>query len=457
LVRKLTLLIVMLVVASILAACGGGAEKASDNGSKQPAQQKDQSSNTQQAEQSSGNEPITLRFAWWGNDPRHQATLEALDKYMELNPHVTVEAEYMGYDGYLKKLATQFAGNLAPDLFQYNNAFTDQIGDFIYDLLQAGDLIDTSTFPEATIRDAGMHQGKLIQIPAGIIAAGTIQNTTFFEKHGIPSETEWTWDNLLEIGKKVHETDSNDYLLTADIDVIDKLILVPYITQKSGKLWVNDDYTMNVTEEELTEAYSYLKSLYDNGVLEPFGDSTAFVAKMEQNPKWVNGQIGMLLDYVSAYDKYVQAVSGGTISVGPFPSTKDAVQSANPLVAGVGYAINKDSAHREEAAKLLNWLVNDPAAAVILTTQRGIPGSSTALAAITEAGLLNAEIKKGIDMAARHESLPLTPLSDSANLRLVHVDSVQRVIYNVQTPNAAAREALINMKDKLTEMKEAVQ
>ena len=45
-------------------------------------------------------EQVTLRFAWWGGDSRHTATLEAIAAYEKQNPNVKIEAEYQGYDGY---------------------------------------------------------------------------------------------------------------------------------------------------------------------------------------------------------------------------------------------------------------------------------------------------------------------------------------------------------------------
>ena len=46
---------------------------------------------------------VSLRFSWWGGDARHQATLEAIQLYMDRNPHVTIEAEYGGYADYYQK------------------------------------------------------------------------------------------------------------------------------------------------------------------------------------------------------------------------------------------------------------------------------------------------------------------------------------------------------------------
>lgn len=451
--KGLWMLIVAVMI--VLSACGGNGGSSGGEGGTAGNSGTGTSGTPSEAGEGKQQDPVTIRFAWWGSDPRHQATLEAINKYKELNPHVSIEAEYMGFDGYSKKLATQFAGASAPDLFQYVNAFNDQLGDFLLDLKTTA--IDTSTFPEAALRDFATYEDKLIFIPTGQIAAGSIYNEAFFDRFNLPKDTVWTWENLLELGAKVHEQDSKSYLLTADIDVIEKLILVPYITQLTGKTWISDEYTPNFTEQELAGAYQYLMQLYSSGALEPFGDSTAFVGKMEQNPKWVKGEIGMLFDYVGAYDKYAQSVTEGAIAIGPYPEHPDAKQSSNPLSAGLGFAINAQSEVKEEAAKLLNWLVNDPEAAVILNTQRGIPASGSALEALSASGKLQPQIKSAVEYAATRKSLPLTVLSDNANVRAVHEDTIQKVIFNKLTPQQGASEAFAAIQEKLEELKAAAQ
>ncbi|MBN2983017.1 MULTISPECIES: ABC transporter substrate-binding protein [Cohnella] len=435
----------LLALMLMLAACGGQSGGGANGGDTVPAGEGGASAEGGKAD------PVTIRFSWWGSGPRHEATLAAIEKYMELNPYVKVEAEYMGFDGYSKKLATQFAGDSAPDLFQYVNSFNDQLGDYLMDLKQAE--IDTSTFPESALRDFATYEDKLIFIPTGQDTFGAIYNEAFFEKHGIPQDKSWTWDSLIEIGKKVHETDPDDYLLTADIDVIEREIIIPYVTQRTGKIWINDDFTPNFTEQDLEGAYSYLLQLYENGVMEPFGNSTAFVGKMEQNPKWVNGEIGMLFDYAGAFGKYEQSVSGASISIGPFPEHPDAKQSANPITAGTGFAINDSSKVKEETAKLLDWLVNDPEAAVILNTQRGIPASGKALEALGASGQLKPEIKAAVEYAGTRTALPITVLSDNASIRVAHEDAIQKVIYKKLTPQQGAAEAMANIKEKLEELK----
>ncbi|MFC0214021.1 extracellular solute-binding protein [Paenibacillus chartarius] len=402
---------------------------------------------------STADKPVTLRFAWWGTDARHKATLAAIDLYMKQHPNIKIEAEYMGFDGYNKKLATQFAGNTAPDVFQFTYEWSVDMNEFMLDLTTVKDQIDMTKLPESALKDFGAYKGKQIMVPSGMFAATSIINQDFLQKYGIASDTVWSWDKIIEEGKKIHDKDKSAYLLTADIDVLNKLILQPYIMQKSGKGWVNDDFTPGFDKAQLTEGLTYLSKLYKSGAIEPFGDSTAFVGKMEQNPKWVKGEIGMLIDYVQALDKYKQAVPNAKIGVGSFPENPGAVQSGNPVVAGTGFAIWKDSKNKEAAAKFIEFLVNDKEAAQLLTTQRGIPASTVARQALQDSGKLSPDIAKGLDLAVAKKTVAPNVISTNAELAQVVKDSLQKLIYDQLTPDKAADEIMKDFTTKLQELK----
>jgi len=80
-------------------------------------------------------EEVVLRFSWWGAEDRHKATLEALELYNQEFPNVKVEGEYGGWDGYVQKLATQIAGNSAPDIISVPDIEA-------YNLMSMGVLLD---------------------------------------------------------------------------------------------------------------------------------------------------------------------------------------------------------------------------------------------------------------------------------------------------------------------------
>ena len=216
-------------------------------------------------------EEIELRFMWWGGDARHKATLAAIDRYMELNPNVKISAEYSGYDGYYQKLATQLAAKAAPDLIQMDTPW-------FYDLMRQGDLfvdlygvdtIDKAAFDESTLGTC-LRNGQLVGLPTGVtVEQWFIANGDLLDRHGIPRDVKLDWDNLIEYGKKVHEESPDEYLLNAGETTLVPLLKL-YIAQRTGESIVTDDYELMIDEAILTDAFTYLKRLYDEGVLVPF-------------------------------------------------------------------------------------------------------------------------------------------------------------------------------------------
>ncbi len=100
-----------------------------------------------QALAESDKEEIVLRFSWWGSESRHEATLQALEKYHELNPNVTIEGEYSSFDTYYQKLVTQFAGGTAPDIIQIDQPWISDFagqGEFFENIYDYEGIMDIS-------------------------------------------------------------------------------------------------------------------------------------------------------------------------------------------------------------------------------------------------------------------------------------------------------------------------
>jgi oligogalacturonide transport system substrate-binding protein len=400
---------------------------------------------------------VNLRFCWWGSDPRHKATLNAINAYMQKNPNVKIEAEYMGYDGYYKKLLTQFAGGTAPDIIQLDTQWSAELtaqDNFFLDLNRAKPKLNSNTFSKAMLKDYCIFNKKLIGVPAGVSVVTVLGNKDFFDRFKIPANTVWTWDKLLEYGKKVHEQDKNAYLTYADIDVVNRLILRPYVAQKTGEIWIRENYTITFTKKILMEALTYISNLYKSGTLEPFGESSAFVGKMEQNIRWINGNIGLAFALTPTISQMKSTVPADRqFIIAAFPMHKGAKQSANPLRPSQLLTINKATRNPAEAVKFLNWFVNAPEAAVILGESRSTPAGSIARKALVDAKKIDPLIAEALDFAVKKPGKAWGTLTENTEISQINKDALEKLIFNKITPEQAAEEIIKNYKAKLDELK----
>ena len=252
-----------------LAACGGSAASSAAPA----ADSTSGAASTSTAASTSSDEQVTLRFAWWGGDERANATMEVINKFMEENPNIKIEAEYGSSDGYHDKLATQLASGTAADIVQIDPETMPSFvstGDYFLDYKDYD--FDLSNFDPNYIglRVNGNYDGKQLGLPTGIAGPALVVNEELAEKYGIDFNTQYTWDQFIEWGKQVHEADPDTYLLCTNKEYVTNLVFFTYMKQLTGKtIFDADSKEFNYTEEDIQNCLDLVKSLYDNNVCAP--------------------------------------------------------------------------------------------------------------------------------------------------------------------------------------------
>ncbi len=434
-----------------LTACGSGAKESNQTTTAAAADQTKEGAAGENT--ASGSDPITLRFAWWGGDARHQATLEAIELYQERNPHVKIEAEYQGYDGYYEKMMTTLSSGTAPDIFQFHRDWLADVQDAKHYLSDLSTLpVDTSTLKEGLLEKSGTYKEEPIMFPVTVGAQVLFVNTDFASEFGVDMEKEYTWKEFMELGKQVHEQDSEAYLMTADIDVLNRLIILSYISQQTGKSIVDEEtYELTFTEAQMTEALQNILDLYESNTLEPFGEAAVFVGQMDQSNKWLNGKIGILMDNTGNGVKYTAALPD-KMDVMKIPTQEGAVCSGVDFGGNMGISINDSSPNKEEAAKFLDFMFNDPEAIEILQTTRGYCPTEKAEEVLSEKGLLNEIQKKGVELG-KENSYSINAISSNTELETIRKNVIQEVIYGDSTPEEGAKEIVEQYESILEKLK----
>lgn len=402
-------------------------------------------------------EPVTLRFSWWGSDSRHEATLKAIARYSELHPNVTIEGEYQGYDGYQQKLMTQISGKTEPDLMQL---------DYIWypDLSAQGDIfvnlgndskIDLSAYSESILKDYCSIDGNVIALPMGTNGFGTMINTEFFTKHNLSLDTVWTWEKMIEEGKRIHENNPNDYLFAIESGTstggIGPFIMSSYIYSKTGEYWANEEnYTINTSKETFVEAFTIIKELFDSGAAQPLGEASLFTGQMEQNPKWLNGEMGFTVDWSGTVGKYKAAIGDDSFTVGMPPFADNGNNQNISIKPSMVLAVSNRSANAEVATDFANWMMNDPEAVAILGTQRSVPTSQTAFKVLQDANSIDPHVASMVEFTNENPAPPAPLVQGNTEIADIVKDICEQVVYGQLDPDAAADRFLDHVQAKLT-------
>lgn len=445
--RKISAIILALIMSvGMLAGCANNVRPAAES---QSGQGNGRESGKVQSEDPQ--QDITLRFMWWGGDERHKATLAAIEAYMAKNPHIKIEGEYQGYDGYRDKLTTQLSGGTTADIVQFDFLWREELagsGDFFADYNEYADIIDLSQFEMDIVEPYGKINGKLFGLPTGSGPMALMVNKKSCEKYGVDTSYNWTWEDMIKEGKKVNASDPEAYFLWGNEY---ENLLRPYVIQKTGTQFVNDDYTLGFAREDLVDAFDYIRRMYDEKVHQPAAEAYAYKS-LSENPKWLDGRVVATIDYASMLESNFQT-NPEDAEVIMIPIADGARNSGIVCPVAQLLCVSKDSKHVEESVKFVNAFLNDPDMVKILGTVRSVPSSHAALETLEKAELLNPIVKKAVDLAFSNPGLVNNSITENGELTSIAMDIIEQLRYKKLTSEQAADEFISRFESKLEELK----
>ena len=417
--KQAALILAASMLATSLAGCssGGGAEETTAATTAAAAADTTAAAGDEGGSAEGGQEPVTIRFSWWGGESRHQATLAAVDAFMEEYPWITVECEYSAWDGWQDKVATQLAGGTAPDLMQINWDWLYHYsgdGSKFVDLNEFSDIISLENWPENNLQAMNVG-GKLQGVPISVTSKLMMFNKTTFEKAGIEIPT--TWDELLAAGKTFQEVLGDEYYPMENAGYERFWIMVWYLQQKYGKPWV-ENMEVQYTLDEVIDGMNFINAMEENHVMPTIAEYQGDGAEsLLVNPKWMDGRYAGVLEYDSAANNIVNSVNEGQESVMAEYPTMDGAKGFGMTKVSQGFAITETSEHKEEAALLLEFLTSNETGVKLLTTERGIPCNTVAMQILEDEGLVDPNVAEANRIATTNAAYTFDPNFEHSALK----------------------------------------
>ncbi len=399
------------------------------------------------ANEKTENEPVTIRFAWWGDAVRHEATLKAIELFETKYPWITVEAEYQGWDGWSTKFLTQCASGTLPDVVQDAGyvTYTRQNGSSYVNFneyIESG-VVDT-TYLSQSLLDAyctDSKTGEVYLMPTGVQAWTTLQNNDLLSKNGITMpEDGWTWESLIPAAQALHSADPEAYLLNCSLETLAAWMLPQYIQQKVGGVVISDNGDIEYSIDDLESYFTWLKEMYEVGGLQPRSEAMLYDGSPLENPKWANGKLAISQFSSASYTWYVfnEYLEENTEVVPCFKFSGEANNDTIMVPPASWYAIPSTSEHPKEAAMLIDFLINDVEAGLIQGTVRSIPANSRVLKALNENNLVNAGIAKAVELGSPRACVKRGTPACSNDINQAYYDYIEEIAYGRMTPKEAA-------------------
>ncbi len=417
-----------------LAACGG--EEGSEENTSGD-------SSDEGSDEASGD--VKLRIAWWGEQSRNDYTLEVIELYEEQNPGVTIEPEYASWDDYWRKLAPQAAANELPDIIAMDLSYLSQyaengqlanLSDFI------GSEINVDNISEDNINTGKVNDG-LYGFNLGVNAVGFQYNPEKLKEIGIEEIPEdWTWDDFMEMSQKA--ADAGVYFdngFQADV------FFNYYLRQNGKRLYAEDGSGLGYEDDQLfVDFFSMIQKEVEKGAT-PTPDFMAQLAGPEDDPvvkgegvgifQWSNQFVG--LEQTSGLDFNIAPMPGPNVSDGLF------------LKPSMFFSVAENSEAKAEAAKFIDFFVNNIEANKLILGERGVPVSSAVKEALAEeVSSSQAEVFEYISWVEEN-STPMGPADPAAAGEIIELltNLSEQISYGEITPEDAAEHFRTNAESIL--------
>ncbi|MQS05916.1 ABC transporter substrate-binding protein [Streptomyces alkaliphilus] len=321
-----------------------------------------------------GDGQVTIRFSWWGDDSRHRITEEAIALFEEKNPDIKVQGEYSAWDSYYDQLTTQVASNDAPDVFAIE---IRRLGEFARrgSLADLGGLVDTSDLNEQLLPSGNVDDVQYA-IPTGANTFAVMLNRAVLQDAGleVPDDTSWTWEEYLELSAQVTEnTDSGVY--GTQINFNDAYLRV--FANQRGEDFYTDD-AMGISEETLADWFRSHLDLMEAEAAPDAARSTE-IGSTGVETSLIATNTGAMGMWWSNQLNAMTTGSGQEVEVLRMPKEAGADTSGMFLQPTMFWAAAESGSHQEAAGKLIDFLANDPDAARILGSDRGLPMNDAVL------------------------------------------------------------------------------
>ena len=353
--KGFTILAVMLAFALIIAGCGGKSNDSSSSGSNTPSNSSSAGGSNGSSDSSSGgsgnsgSEPaqeVEITLNGWGASPEEQELLQqTLDEFMKKYPNIKVKYEVIS-EQYMDVIKTRLIGGQAGDVFYLDSSEAEAL--FAQNVLEPlngyiTDEFDINDIEEPLLNAFKGADGNYYGFPKDMSTLVLFYNKKHFEEAGL-SGPPTTWEELIDYSKKL--TKDGRYGLGVAPELARQMFMIKAF---GGEVIDADGKAAFATPEGLKGLQLVIdQHLKDKTSVQPSEVGAGWGGEMFGQEK-----VSMVLEgnwAIPYLDNNFPDLEYGTAEVPTVNGKK------GTMAFTVAYVMNKQSKHKEEAWKLIEFL-----------------------------------------------------------------------------------------------------
>ncbi|MFA9557869.1 ABC transporter substrate-binding protein [Evansella sp. AB-rgal1] len=435
------LMFAMLAFILVLVGCSNNSNDASS-----PSNNNDNNTNTNNDNNDNSGtddtpEDVTIRVAWWGGQERHDRTIEVIDLFEAKYPHITVEPEYTGWDGYWERLTTQAAGSNLPDVINMDNSRLNEYyaNNLLLDLtslIEEG-LINLDDVDDV-YQDINVFGDEVIAISLGANALGISYNRDYVEEFGLDFSPGYTYDDLYDMMLEVKAAKTDGDFFGFDFAGSEYEMFYTYARQAGESFYNAEGNGLGFEEQTLVDYFTWVEKM--------FADEAA--ASHEIRAEYIDGGNSMLQEgsafaQMAASNQVIGHAAGSDYELGlNILPTLEGGENGNWIRPSMSFSISTHSEKQEASALFIDFFTNSLEANEILMADRGVPVSSAVRAHL--GSMVDGPVQETFDyleLVAEYsrEADPLSPPGET-EVRSAFVRVTEMLSYGRISPEEAAQQ-----------------
>ena len=390
-----------------------------------------------------------LRVAWWGSESSNKLYLGEADMFKEATG-IDVEPEYFSWDDYWTKINSMVVGEDLPDTLRMDYAYIkgyvdqNQLMDLM-PLVESG-AIDLSKVADSTI-SGGRFDGGLYGINAGSNGLCMAVNEKLVTDAGmeVPAN-EMTWEEFEAWVIEFHEKTGKygiDLFGLKDYNGVFRI----FAREHGEELYNKAQDGAGFSAETLAAYFASVKRIQDAGATQNIADAVTDIGK--ENYPFSKGEAATIFTVTDSYTTYAAVLKDnfGAVPMRVLPGA--AATKAMFVKPSQFLSIAATTEKVEEAAKFINYWVNDEQANLFIAGRRGVPINPDIATIVGQS--LSEESMLVFDymnlMAGYASDLYAPDPQAHGEIADEYNRQVQAVLYGKSTPEEAAKE-LVEYIDK---------
>ncbi|WP_129336129.1 ABC transporter substrate-binding protein [Cellulomonas endophytica] len=323
----------------------------------------------------SSGEPVELTMAFWGDADLADRYRQATDLFSEENPGVTVQSSFSSWVDYWPARATEAAARALPDVVHSDLQYLQEYGGQ-GSLLDLGPYVEDGTIDlegwDETLVGAGEVDGTQVAVPIATNTLGVFQDPVVLAEAGVePLDATSTWQDYLDLTAAVSAaglTTAEGQPVYGSVDVTRNLEHFMLWRLQQGTPPFDADGTRQFDADDIVEWLELTGSQRADGAIYPAARATAVSPALP----FTTGELAVDLTWSSYMVEFSAATGRDDLQLVPVPLAEDGERHTF-LRPAMMFSASAATEHPQEAAELVDFLLNDERVGAIFGTARGVP------------------------------------------------------------------------------------